>query len=71
MTVNIQDQEVIEDFECQYCGGICDGTRKFRIFIDYVGDDRPDEASPVCPDCIATFFTETPEDVKNMKVERI
>ena len=67
-----EDQVVaIEDFECQYCGEECDGNLKFKISISYVGDDRDDGVSPCCPSCIATFFTETPEDIKTMKVEAI
>ena len=69
MAVNKLDQ--VEDFECQYCGEVCDGNLKFKISIVYTDDLSQDGVSPCCPSCIATFFTETPEDIKTMKVEAI
>ena len=57
---------VIEDFDCDYCGEEVDGNFKFQVFIN---EGTPDSNTAIsCPDCIATWFTETPEDVVNMRV---
>ena len=67
MTVNKLDQ--VEDFICDYCGEECDGNLKFQIFINEGTEDH--DTAICCPDCIATWFTETPEDVKSMTVKRV
>ncbi len=61
---------VIEDFVCDYCGEEIDGNFKFQVFIN---ENTPNEYSTAisCPDCIATWFTETPKDVINMRVIKI
>ncbi len=61
--------KIIEDFECGFCGEEIDGNFKFQVEVEYVND--PKESIISCPDCIATFFTETPEDIKTMTVEAI
>ena len=67
-----EDQvEAIEDFICQYCGDECDGNLKFKVSIVYTNDQSLDSVSPCCPDCVALFFTHTPEDIQTMKVEAI
>ncbi len=57
---------VIEDFECEYCGEEWEGHIAFHVEVLFV--DGRKETARTCPDCIATFFTETPEDVETMVV---
>ena len=68
MCENIQDQ--VKDFICDFCGEECDGTLKFKVNVVYV-DETVDNDVICCPGCVSTFFTETPEDIKTMKVEAI
>jgi hypothetical protein len=63
------ENSLVQDFVCDYCGGEVDGYFKFQVFIN---EGTPDEETAIsCPDCIATWFTETPEDVKNMRVIKL
>ena len=64
-----EDQvEAIEDFICEFCGDECDGNLKFKVNVVYV-DDTVEKDVICCPDCVSTFFTETPEDIKTFHVE--
>ena len=56
-------------FECGFCGGVYESSLKFYVEVEYIND--PKEAVISCPDCIATFFTETPKDIKTMTVKRV
>ncbi len=62
-------QKIIEDFICPYCGEEVDGYFKFQIFVNEGTDDY--DTAIVCPDCIATWFTETPEEVQNMRIVKL
>ena len=57
---------VIEDFVCEYCGEEYEGTLAFHIDVEFVSGNK--ESQRCCPDCIATFFTETPEEVETMTI---
>lgn len=58
--------KVFEDFMCEYCGEEYEGSLAFYILVKFTNGNR--ETARTCPDCIATFFTETPEDVETMTV---
>lgn len=62
--------QIIDDFICDYCGEECDGNHKFKIFVNE-GNGNVDDTAISCPGCIATFFTETPEDVLNMRIIKL
>lgn len=57
---------VIEDFVCDYCGEEYEGTLAFHVDVEFI--DGRKETQRSCPDCIATFFTETPGDVETMTI---
>lgn len=57
---------MIEDFVCDYCGEECDGHLKFQVFVNENTEDYDTAIS--CPECISTWFTETPQDVFNMRI---
>ncbi|GAH74980.1 unnamed protein product [marine sediment metagenome] len=61
---------MIEDFICNYCGEEIDGNFKFRVFVnEYIPGECNIAIS--CPDCIATWFTETPEEVMTMRIVKM
>ena len=66
MIKKMADKKVIEDFVCMYCGEEYEGTLAFHVLVEFT--DGKTETARSCPDCIATFFTETPEDVETMTI---
>jgi len=52
---------------CEYCG---ENEAEFSIKVK-CPDGSVEESDIVCPDCIGTWFTESPEDVKIMIVVRL
>ena len=55
----------IDDFECDYCGEIYSNMDAFYINVD------DEDKGICCPDCIATWFTEDPESITKMTIERV
>lgn len=64
--IKVSKVKVIEDFKCEYCGEEYQGTLAFHMIVEYTNGKT--ETARSCPDCIATFFTETPEDVETMTI---
>lgn len=59
--------------ECEYCGEMY----RDDLFFKFTVQNTPDanfsishESGEACADCIATWFSETPEDVKSMMIWR-
>ncbi len=52
--------------ECEYCGEVYQVNLFFNFSVD--SNDGTHTAGVMCADCMATWFSETPEDVKNMMV---
>ncbi len=53
----------MEAIECEYCG---EEEAAFRIEVR--SPSKEVDKHDACPHCVATFFTETPEDVEFMQV---
>lgn len=58
-----------EDFVCDYCGDEVEGKFKFQVFVNENTENYDTAIS--CPECVATWYTETPNDVKNMRIIRM
>ena len=52
---------------CEYCG---ENEAVFSIKVNSPNGDY-EESNEVCPNCVAIWFTETPEEVQNMVVKRL
>ena len=52
---------------CEYCG---EHEVVFSIVVTSP-DGSVEESDLVCPNCIGTWFTESPEDVERMSVVRL
>ena len=52
---------------CEWCG---ENKSVFSIEVNCT-DDSVQESNLVCPNCVATWFTETPDDVERMSVVRL
>ena len=52
--------------KCEYCG---EQEAVFSIKVNSPNGDV-EESNLVCPLCVANWFSETPEDVKNMMIWR-
>ncbi len=48
---------------CEYCG---ENAAAFRVEVRFPSNEV--DKHDACPLCVATFFTETPEDVEFMQV---
>ena len=57
-----------EIFTCDYCSQEYPTLLRFDILIDN-GDGTSDDGL-CCPDCIASFFTEDPESIAYMRIDR-
>lgn len=57
-------------FKCEYCGKQCSVDLKFKVYVAY--DDLSEECSlQSCSDCVAMFFTETPEKIAFASISRV
>lgn len=52
---------------CEYCG---ENEAEFSIKV-ISPDGSVEESDIVCGGCVATWFTESPEDVKSMEVKKL
>jgi len=52
---------------CEYCG---EYEAEFSIEVNCT-DGSVEESNLVCADCVATWFTETPESVERMSIVRL
>ena len=57
-----------EDYVCSWCEEEYDNSIKFTISGEINNDIQ--EASLICPDCIAAFYTECPMDMTSVLIER-
>lgn len=57
----------IKKDECEYCG---EHESVFSIEVNMV-DGTCETSDLVCPGCVATFYSETPEVVESMSVVRL
>lgn len=55
------------DKKCEYCG---EEEALFSIEINCT-DGSKEESNLICNHCVATWFTETPEDVERMSIVRL
>jgi protein-arginine kinase activator protein McsA len=53
--------------KCEYCG---ENEAQFEFKV-LRSDNKYETSKGVCGDCVATWFTETPEDLKTMHVEKL
>ena len=53
--------------KCEYCG---ENEAVFKIEVESP-DGTIEHGDKTCANCIATWFTETPEDVQKLYVRRI
>ena len=58
---------VKEEVMCEYCG---ENKALFSIEVNSPNGDC-EESNEVCSDCVAIWFTETPEDVERMSIVRL
>ena len=65
--VGLLNNEAFEH-KCQYCGETYLNTLFFKFSV--VSPDNTSETEEACADCIGSWFTETPEDVKTMMIWR-
>lgn len=57
----------IKMVKCEYCG---ENEAVFSIEVNSPNGDC-EESNEVCPECVAIWFTETPEDVERMSIVRL
>lgn len=57
----------MKSLECEYCG---EAKAEFSIEVNWT-NGKVEESNLVCPGCVATFYTETPEEVERMSVVRL
>jgi len=53
--------------KCEYCG---EHESVFSIEV-HSPNGECEESNLVCPNCVAIWFTETPEDVERMSIVRL
>jgi len=53
--------------KCEYCG---ENEAVFSIEVNSP-DGTCEESNLVCPECVATWFTESQEDVERMSIVRL
>ena len=59
--------------KCFYCGEEYDESLFFNFTVQNTSTGNRDvsyDSGECCADCIATWFSETPEDVQNMMIWR-
>lgn len=60
-------------YKCNDCGEEYFSNIKFNVKIIHPNDGEfiQTENADMCPDCVATWFSECPEDVKSAIITRV